>query len=312
MRRAALAVLALPLVGAAPASAAKQSSTPVRITAPAAANATIAGFELDLLRAKKNARGAAVTAAALPKNVSIYAVVGKQKRSDRVKGVLVAVNRAGAVSTRSARASRRRLTVNLKHAAVPKGFRLALKLSQAPNVLGSHRSFSCSSYFRPSDLGGASQVAGPGVPAIAIGTLIQSACTAAKDRAGTPFGGLAELRSALNAPSGALPFVRSATVPNEIDGTATFNYGVRAVGVLADRKHTFTACAFAAGTCAITATPHHKRNYAVFTLSAPAAAGTPLSLALAVAPSSASPLPFQFFGFDSKNHKLGPLLTGGP
>ena len=64
MRRAALVVLSLSLVMA-PAAAAKQASTPVRITAPSAANATVAGFELDLVRVKKKAgRATAIAAAA--------------------------------------------------------------------------------------------------------------------------------------------------------------------------------------------------------------------------------------------------------
>jgi hypothetical protein len=309
MRRAALVVLSLSLVMA-PAAAAKQASTPVRITAPSAANATVAGFELDLVRVKKKARRATATAAALPKNVSIYAVVGKQKRSDRVKGVLVAVNRASAVSTAAVHRRARRLTVNLKHAAVPKGFKLRLKLEQAADVLGRHRAFKCARYFKPSDLAGAGKLAGPGVPGITLGTIIQSACSAA--RGDKPFATLGEFLGALNAPSGSLPFVKSATVPNDVDGTATFNYVARAFGVLADSKHQFTSCASPAGTCAISSTPGHTNDYALVTLTAPAAAGTQLPLSLVVSPSATPALPFQFFGFDSGNHRLGPLVTSGP
>jgi hypothetical protein len=310
MQRAWLLVLALALVGAAPAEAAKHSRTrtPVRIKSPSAANVTVAGFELDLVRSHKKPKASA--AAALPKNVSIYAVVGKQKRSDRVKGVLVAVNRATAVTTSAAAVSARRLTVNLKHAAIPRGYKVTLKVAESDNVLGRHRAFRCASYFKQSDLAGAQKLGGPGLPNITLGTIIQSACSAAK---GTkPFATLGEFRTALNAPSGTLPFVQSTTVPNEVDGTATFNYETRALGVLADPKHQFTSCAFAAGTCAISSTAGHMNDYALFTLTAPAAAGTQLPIALAVTPNPTPALPFQFFGFDTGNHRLGPLLTSGP
>jgi hypothetical protein len=310
MRRAALVVLLFSLVMAPAAAAAKQTSTPVRITAPSAANATVAGFELDLVRVKKRARGATATAAALPKNVSIYAVVGKQKRSDRVKGVLVAVNRASAVSAAAVHKRVRRLTVNLKHAAVPKGFKLTLKLKQAADVLGRHRAFKCATYFKPSDLAGAGKLSGPGLPGITLGTIIQSACSASRSE--KPFATLGEFRGALNAPSGTLGLLKSATVPNDVDGTATFNYGARAFGVLADPKHQFTSCASPAGTCAISSTKGHTNDYALVTLTAPAAAGTQLPLSLVVSPSPTPALPFQFFGFDSGNHRLGPLLTTGP
>jgi hypothetical protein len=309
MRRAFPVVLALSLVIVAPASA-KVARTPVRVTKPASANATVAGFELDLVRVKKKARKSTATAAALPKNISVFAVVGKQKRSDRVRGVLVIVNRAGSVSTRPAPVSKRQLTVNLSHAAVPKGFRLTLKLKQVANVLSGHRSFSCSSYFKSSDLGSAVKLAGPRLPNIATGTVIQAACAAAKSSA--PFSTLGELRSALNAPSGTLPLVKDAAVPSQVDGTATFNYATRAFSVLADSKHRFTACAFPAGTCAISSTKGHPSGYAVFTPSAPAAPGTQLPFALGMTPDPAPALPFEFFGFELANHRFGPLLTSGP
>jgi hypothetical protein len=301
MRRALPLVLALVLLIAAPAEAAKRSSTPVRITAPAAANATVAGFELDLVRVKKKTGANASAAAALPKNVSIYAVVAKQKRSDRVRGVLVAVDRASAVTTASIA---RRLTVTLKHAAVPKGYKIKLKVRQAVNVLGHHRALKCSRYFKGSDLGGAVMLGGPRLPNITIGTIIQSACAAA--RSGKPFATLGEFRSALNAPSGSLTFVMSTTAPNEVNGTATFNYTTRAFGVMTDATHQLTGCAFTAGTCTITS------NYASFTLTAPAAAGTQMPFSLALSPNPTPRLPFQFFGFDTAGHRLGPLLTSGP
>jgi hypothetical protein len=310
MRRIALAVLALSLVLAAPAMA-KVARTPVRVTKPASANATVAGFELDLVRVKKTRRAiASAVAAAVPKGISVYAVVGKQKRSDRVRGVLVVVNRAAAVSTSPARVSKRKLTVNLSHAAVPRGFRLTLKLKQVANVLSRHRAFSCSSYFKSSDLANAVKLAGPRLPNITTGTVIQAACGAAKSSA--PFASLAEFRGALNAPSGTLSFVKSATVPSQVDGTAAFNYTARAFSVLADPKHKFTSCAFTAGTCAISSTKGHPSGYAVFTLGAPAPAGTQLPFSLATAPDPTPALPFQFFGFDIAGRRLGPLVTSGP
>jgi hypothetical protein len=304
MRRASVIALFFSLVIVAPA-AAKVARTPVRVIKPASANATVAGFELDLVRVHKTkARRSIATTAALPKNISVFAVVGKQKRSDRVKGVLVVVNRARAVSTRPARVSKRRLTVNLNHASLPKGYRLKLTLRQVANVLARHRSFSCRRYFKTSDLAGAQKLAGHRLPGITTGTVVQAACGAAKS--GKPFATLGEFRTALNAPSGALAFAASATVPNQIDGNVAFNYTTRAFSVQADSKHQFTGCVFAAGTCAIS-----SPGYAVFTPTAPAAAGTqlPFSLGLTAAPTPA--LPFQFFGFDTGNHRIGPLLTSG-
>jgi hypothetical protein len=315
MRRAPSLILALalvPLALAAPAGAAKASRTrtPVRMKAPSPANATVAGFRLNLVKVGKAGASIALArvAAALPKNVSIYAVVGKQKRSDRVKGVLVAVNRATAVTTSAAAA--RRLTVNLKHAALPRGYKLTLKVAESDNVLGRHRAFRCADYFKQSDLAGAQKLGGPGLPNITLGTVIQAACSAA--RGGSPFATLGEFRAALNAPSGALAFVQSTQVANQVDGTAAFNYEARALAVLADPKHQFTGCAFSAGTCAISSTPGHMSDYALFTLAAPAAAGTQLPIVLALSPNPTPALPFQFFGFDSGNHRLGPLLTSGP
>jgi hypothetical protein len=320
MRRALPLTLALVVVLAAPAAAAKPSRThtPVKFVAPAAANATVAGFELDLVKAHKKKGGKASAAvlariaAALPRHVSVYAVVGKQKRSDRVKGVLVATNRASRVSTSAATAARRarRLTVNLKHSAVPKGYRLKLKLAESDNVLGRHRAFACGRYFKTSDLAGAQRLGGPRLPKITIGTVIQSACASAR-RSRAPYATLGEFRTALGAPSGALPFALVPQFPNELNGSATFNYGVRAFGVLADAGHQFTGCAFAAGTCAISSTAH-PNDYALFTLTTPAAASTPLPITLALSPNPAPALPFQFFGFDSGNHRQGPLLTSGP
>ncbi len=324
MRRLALLALALvlPLAAAGPVSAAKskhsRTRTPVRVKAPAPANATVAGFELDLVKVhnhkRKRAKASAALAhiaAGLPKNVSVYAVVAKQKRSDRVKGVLVAVNRASAVATSAARHKAvRRLTINLKHGAVPKGYRLKLKLAESDNVLGRHRTLRCGAYFRTSDLAGAQKLGGPGLPNITLGTIIQSACVSAR-KSRAPYATLGEFRYALNAPAGALPFVVDAQFPNEVDGNASFNYQVKAFGVLADKGHSFAACAFTGGTCVIQ-TVAHTNDYAFFTLPAPAAAGTQLPFALAISPGVSKALPFQFFGVDQSNHRNGPLLTSGP
>lgn len=302
MRRLAAIFLVISLAAAAPA-AAKVARTPVRLKAPSAANATVAGFELDLVRATR-ARTARALAAALPKSVSVYAVVGRQKRSDRVRGVLVAVNRAPSVRTTPQRRSRRRLTVNLSHAKAPSGFRLRFKLRQVANVLSRHRSFSCASYFKSSDLAHAQKLAGRRLPNITVATVIQAACSAAKGA--KPFATLGEFRAALNAPSGSLQFAASATVPGGVDGSATFNYPVKAFAVASDSKHQFTSCAFGAGTCTVSPTT------TVFALSAPAAAGTPLSFSLGVTPAATPGLPFRFFGFDTAGRRHGPLLTSGP
>lgn len=316
MRRALLLALAVVLAVTAPADAAKQkgrTSTPVRVTSPAAANASVVGFQLTLARIKhkKKVKKTALSAAALPKHVSVYAVLGKQKRSDRARGVLVIVNRSSAVSTSAmAQAAARKFTVNLKHEAVPKGYKLRLKVVETDDVLSRHRAFICADYFKTSDLANATKLGGPRLPGITLGTIMQSACNAAKGS--TQFATLGEFRSALNAPSGTLPLVQSTQFPNEVNGTATFNYGVRALGVLADKGHEFTGCAFAAGTCAISSTPGHTNDYALFTLTMPAAAGTALPIALATAPNPTPALPFQFYGFDTGNHRSVPLLTSGP
>jgi hypothetical protein len=322
MRRASLLLalaVALTLAASVPAEAAKASRTrtPVRLKSPSPANATVAGFKINLVRAGKSVSAGkadvslalAHAAAALPKNVSVYAVVAKQKRSDRVQGVFVAVNRASAVTTPARTTRVRRLTVNLKHAAVPKGFKLTLKTVESDNVLVHHRVFLCRNYFHTSDLAGAQKLGGPGLPSITLGTVIQSACSAAQS--GKPFATLGEFRSSLNATSGTLAFAQSAQVPNEVDGTATFNYGVHALGVLADQGHQFTSCTFPAGTCAISSSAH-PNDYVTFTLTTPAAAGTQLPIALALSPNPTPGLPFQFFGFDPAGHRQGPLLTSGP
>jgi hypothetical protein len=324
MRRAPLLALALvlPLAAAGPASAANRkhsrTRTPVRIKSPAPANATVAGFELDLVKVhrkkRKRAKASAALAhiaAGLPKNVSIYAVLAKQKRSDRVKGVLVAAHRASAVATSAARHKAvRRLRINLRHSAVPKGYRLKLKLAESDNVLGRHHPLRCGAYFKASDLAGAQRLGGPGLPGITLVTIVRSACASAR-KSRAPYATLGEFRYALNASAGALPFVLDSQFPNEVDGNASFNYPVKAFGVLADRGHSFTACGFGGGTCVLQ-TVAHANNYAFFTLSTPAPAGTQLPFALALSPGVSKALPFEFFGVDESNHRIGPLLTSGP
>jgi hypothetical protein len=320
MRRAPLLALAALIVVAAPAGAAKKpkgTSTPVRLESPAPANVTVAGFELDLVKVKKKkAHGTTAAAtlarvgAALPKHVTVYGVVAKQKRSDRVRGVLVAANRAASVNTGSPRrTASRRLTVNLKHGAVPKGFKLKLKLAESDNVLGRHRAFLCSKYFKSSDLAGAQRLGGPGLPNITIGTVIQSACRSASTR--TPYAALGELLGALNAPSGKLTFVRDAQVPGQLDGSATFNYPVKAFSVSADKAHSFASCGFAGGACAVGSSAR-PGDSALVTLATPAPAGTPLPFTLTVTPSITKAVPFEFTGIDQAGHRQTALPTSGP
>jgi hypothetical protein len=124
-------LLAAALLAALPAPAlAARTRTPVRVLKPAAGDATVAGFELKLL--KKKTAGATVAAVKLPKGVSVFAAVAKQKRSDRVRGVLVVVRRADAVAAGPAAAT---VLVNLRHAAIPSGFRTTLSVKQRRNVL---------------------------------------------------------------------------------------------------------------------------------------------------------------------------------
>jgi hypothetical protein len=228
-----------------------------------------------------------------------------------VNGVVVAVNRASVVAA-SARSARRlrRITVDLRHAAIPKSFRIAVHLSQSRNVVGRHRRFVCSRYFRGSDLAGAVKLAGPKLPGITIATLVQSACNSA--RGSLPYPAEGEFLSALNAPSGSLGFNRDPTVPNQLDGTATFNYPVSSFTVLADKSHEFTACSFTAGSCTIT-TKKHANDYAVFRLATPPALrNSALPLTLTVGPASTLPLPFQFFGTNAGGKRFGPLIPSGP
>jgi hypothetical protein len=304
---AAAAALALP----GSAAAASRTITPLRILAPAPANATVAGFKLDLVRARRSRAALAAAAARVPRGVTIYAVLARQRRSDRVNGVVVAVNRASVVAADVRGARRRRMiTVNLRHAAIPKSFRIVVHLSQSANVVGRHRRFVCSRYFRGSDLAQAVKLAGPSLPGITIATLIQSACNQA--RGSLPYPAEGEFLSALNARSGSLTFGRDPQLPNQLDGTAAFNYAVSAFGVLADSGHQFSACTFPGGTCAIS-TKTHPNDYVRFTLSAPPPPrGAALPLTLTVGPSAALPLPFQLFGFNMAGSRFGPLLTSGP
>jgi hypothetical protein len=177
-------------------------------------------------------------------------------------------------------------------------------------VVGRHRRFACSRYFRGSDLANAVKLAGPSLPGITIATLVQSACNQA--RGSLPYPAEGEFLSALNARSGSLTFARDPQVPNQLDGTAAFNYAVSAFGVLADSGHQFSACSFPGGSCAIS-TKTHPDDYVRFTLSAPPPPrGAALPLTITVGPSAALPLPFQLFGFNMAGSRFGPLLTSGP
>jgi hypothetical protein len=315
MRPAAAVAIALAAAGAAllPAAAAGSSRTrtPVRIAAPSPANATVAGFKLSLVRSRAAAASLVLAggAAGLPRNVTVYAVVARQKRSDRISGALVAVHRADAVAAAGARAAARTLTVNIRHEAIPRGFRLSVKLEQRRNVLDPGRVFLCRRYFRTSDLAGAQRLSGPRLPNITIGTIFQAACNSARSR--RPYATLGEFRSALNARSGAIVLTAS-QLPNEVDGTARFNFPVQAFGVLADSGHRFTGCGFSLGSCQISSTAHPS-DYAVFSVAAPpAAANSSLPFALAMTPPPMPKLPFQFFGTGLGGGRLGPLLTRGP
>jgi hypothetical protein len=308
---AAVAAIAAPGTAAARGHHTSRTITPLRIQRPAPANATVAGFKLDLVSARGAGAALARTAAALPRGITIYAVLARQRRSDRVSGVVVAVNRASVVAASAARRTRHRtITVNLRHAAIPKGFRIVVHLSQSGDVVGRHRRFVCSRYFRGSDLGSAVKLAGPALPGITIGTLVQSACNSA--RGSLPYPAEGEFLSALNARSGSLTFARDPQAANQLDGTASFNYALSAFGVLADAGHRFSACTFPGGSCAIS-TKKHPNDYVRFTLSAPPPPrGAALPLTLTVGPASTLPLPFQLFGFNMAGSRFGPLLTSGP
>jgi hypothetical protein len=306
MRRAAIALLALALPALPSAAMAAKTSTPIRVKTPSPGNATVAGFKLNLVHVKKKAKRALI-AAGLPKNVTVYAVLAKQKRSDRVSGVLVAVNRSATVAGASAK--RGTFVVNLKTGKLPKNYKLTSRVKQRVDVLSSGRSFLCSGYFKSSDLGNAGKLAGPPLPNLTIGTVIQSACASARSRA--PYATLGEFRYALNARAGVMTFTAAPTFPNEVNGAATFNFPVQVFGVLADRGHQFTNCGFTGGTCAIQTTAH-ANDYALFTLPSAAAPGTSLPFALALSPNPTPSLPFQFFGMDASGARTGPLLTRGP
>jgi hypothetical protein len=292
-----------------PASAtASRTSTPVRLAQPSAGDATVAGFQLKLLRGGRTASLArAFAAARVPKGVTVLAVLGKQTRSDRVKGVLVVLNRARAVAAHAAAAT---VTVNLKHAAIPRGYRTKLAVTQRRNVLRRGRAFRCSAYFHASDLRGALRLAGQGVRGLAVRDAIADACLAAGSSA--PFAGEGSFRAALNAPSGTLAFTRDAQVVGQLDGSATFNYPVSAFTVLAPAGHAFTACGFAAGSCQLQ-TKAQANDYAVLRLTTPPAPpNAPLPFAVQVSPPVTAALPFEFFGFDRAGARFGPLLSTGP
>lgn len=303
---AALAALLMP--GSALAAKPSRTNTPIKVKAPGPANATLAGFKLKLVKVKKARAALAQAAAGLPKHMTAYAVIGKQRRSDRVSGLIVITNRASTVTSASAAAARR-VTVNIKHEAVPRRFKLAATVKQRPNVLSKGRSFNCGGYIRNSDLANAFRLAGPPLPSLTIPTIFQAACASAKSSA--PYFDLGEFRYVLNARSGVMTFSPSAQFPNEVNGITSFNFPTQAFGVLADPGRQFTNCAFPAGTCAVQ-TISHPNDYVLFTLSAPAAPNFGLQFALATNPSPAKNLRFQFFGMDQAGKRSGPFLTKGP
>jgi hypothetical protein len=311
MRRGAF-VLAVAAVAAMPAPAlaakASRTNTPIRVKAPSPANATLAGIKLGLVKVKKARAALAAVAATLPKNVTVYAVLAKQRRSDRVSGLIVVANRASTVTSASAAAARTVL-VNIKHEAVPKRFRLAATVKQRRNVLDKGPSFNCGNYIRTSDLANAFRLAGPPLPSITIGTIFQAACASAKNSA--PYVDLGEFRYVLNARAGVMTFTPSPQFPGEVNGITSFNFPTQSFGVLADPGHQFTGCAFGGGTCAVQTTLH-PNDYVLFTLSAPAAPNLGLQFALATNPSPAKNLQFQFFGMDQAGKRTGPFLTKGP
>jgi hypothetical protein len=81
--------------------------------------------------------------------------------------------------------------------------------------------------------------------------------------------------------------------------------------VLADKGHSFTACAFAAGSCRLLK-KRHANDYAVLRLAQPAAANTPLAFSLGLAQTPKPALPFEFFGLTQGGARSAPLLTSGP
>lgn len=287
-----LAVLATPALAA-------RTSTPVRVLRPAPGNATVAGFELKLVKQP----AAAPAAVKLPKGISVFAVLAKQKRTDRVRGVLVVVSRADAVK---AQASGSTVLVQLHHAAIPSGFKTTLGTTQRRNVLSSGRAFKCLSWFRTSDLRKAVSLGGPALPGLSARDAVTAACAAAKS--GDPFPGEGEFRQALNAPSGSVAFTVSPAAPTQLNATASFNYPVKSFSVLADHAHSFTACSFAAGSCRLL----RKSHYAVLKLAQPAAANTPLAFALGLAKAPKPDLPFEFAGTTTSGKRQAALLTSGP
>jgi hypothetical protein len=262
----------------------------------------VAGFELKLVK-QQQPPTAAPAAVKLPKGISVFAVVAKQKHTDRVRGVLVLVRRADAVK---ARASASTVVVNLRHAAIPQGFKTTLSVKQRRNVLAAGRAFKCSSWFKPADLRSAVSLGGPALPGVSPREAVAAACSAASSR--DPFAGENTFRQALNAPTGFLTFTREPTVPNQIDGSASFTYPVKSFSVLADQKHAFTACNIQGGTCRLL----RKNHYAVFKLAAPAGPNTPLPFALALAKTPGTNLPFQFSGVSTRGKREPGLLTSGP
>jgi hypothetical protein len=299
--------LAAAVLGALPAPAlASRTRTPVRILEPSPGNATVAGFDLRLVKKSKSATATAA-AAKLPKGVSVVAVVAKQKRTDRVRGVIVVLRKADTVSARAAAST---VTIDLRHAAIPSGFSTTLAVKQRRNVLDRGRAFTCSSWFRASDLKNSVSLGGPALPGLSSRDAISDACASARSR--DPYAGENEFRTALNARAGFLTFTRNAQAPTQLDGSASFNYPVGTFTVLADKSHSFTACVFPAGSCKLLK-KQHASDYAVFTpATSPEPSNTPLAFGLVLTNRPKAALPFEFFGLNQAGTRFGPLLTSGP
>ena len=299
------------LLAPAAAGAASRTRTPIRIPAPSPGNASVAGFQLKLVSGSSASSAlSARIAAGLPKDVGVVAVTARQTRSDRVKGVIVVLNRAEAVAA-SARPSRGTITVNIRHEATPSGFRVVSDSTGLADVLRSrHGKFRCGAFFSASDLRHTRSLGGEQPPELSSRAAVADACAAAANR--SPFRDENHFRQALNARTGFMTFTRNPQLPTSVDGSVTFNYAIGAFGVLADAKHSFTGCRSAAAGCTLGTVEHHN-DYALFNLLAPPdPRDTPVAFGLTTSPAPAADLPFRFFGFNAAGRRFGPLLSQGP
>jgi hypothetical protein len=304
-------LIAAVLLAPAAAGAASRTHTPIRIPAPSPGNASVAGFHLKLVSSRSASSALSVRiAAGLPKDVGVVSVLARQTRSDRVKGVIVVLNRAEAVAA-AVRPSRRVITVNLRHAAAPTGLRVVSDTTSLADVLrGRHGKFRCGAFFSATDLRHARPLGGNQPPGLSSRDAVADACAAAGNR--SPFRDENHFRQALNARTGFMTFTRNAQLPGDVDGSVTFNYAIGAFGVLADPKHSFTGCRSAAAGCTL-GTIEHQNDYVLFNLLAPPdPRNTPVAFGLTTSPPPAADLPFRFFGVNAAGRRFGPLLTQGP